>query len=123
MLGGAALALKHGSTKLAALPLATNLFTSVTSVFSIIASGQCNTPRLLPQRGVTRWCVPHKQIRGLDKFRSDKQKKHDAMLSNIKRRAAQERAAYKKLAQDEPDALASGGDMPNTSKPCDDEDG
>lgn len=66
--------------------------------------------------------MPTKKIADLKKARQEKRKKKGWTMAEIKLRAAQERAAYKKLAQNEPDALASGGDMSETSKePCDDD--
>lgn len=60
--------------------------------------------------------MPNKKIGDLKKARAEKRKKKGWTMAEIKLRAAQERMAYKKLAQKEPDALASGGDMSKTSE-------
>jgi len=52
-----------------------------------------------------------KKVTDLKKARQKKRDKTGWTLEEIKKRAAEERAAYKKLAEEEPDALASGGDM------------
>lgn len=47
----------------------------------------------------------------LQKARQKKINKKVWTLEEIKKRAEDERAAYKKLAEKEPEGLASGGDM------------
>lgn len=54
-----------------------------------------------------------KKIANLQKIRQAKRQKTGWTAAEIKKRAAQERAAFKKLTENEPDALASGGDMAN----------
>ena len=62
------------------------------------------------------------KVTDLQKARKCKRQKTGWTTEEIKKRAAEERAAYKGLAENEPDALASGGDMSNIwEEPDDDE--
>lgn len=47
----------------------------------------------------------------LQKARKKKREQTGWTIEEIKKRAAAERVRYKNLAEEEPDALASGGDM------------
>ena len=51
------------------------------------------------------------KITDLQKARRKKRDKAGWSIEEIKKRAEEERANYKKLTKEEPDALASGGDM------------
>lgn len=51
------------------------------------------------------------KITDLQKARQYKREKTGWTAKEIKKRAEEERTKYKKLAEKEPDALASGGDM------------
>lgn len=63
-----------------------------------------------------------KKVTDLKKARQSKRAKTGWTIDEIKKRAAEERSAYKKLAENEPDALASGGDMSKIlEEPDDDE--
>lgn len=64
--------------------------------------------------------MPEK-VTDLKKVRQDKRQKTGWTTAEIKKRAAEERAKYKELAADEPDALASGGDMENILEESDDD--
>lgn len=57
----------------------------------------------------------------LQKTRQDKRQKTGWTTAEIKKRAAQDRAAYKELTENEPDALASGGDMSKILEESDDD--
>lgn len=57
-----------------------------------------------------------KKVTDLKKARQEKREKSGWSLEEIKKRAAEERAAYRRLAKDEPDALASGKGMSSTSE-------
>ena len=61
-----------------------------------------------------------KNVADIQKARQDKRQKQGWSEAEIKQRAAQERAKYKKFSEDEPDALASGGDMSNILEESDD---
>ena len=64
-----------------------------------------------------------KKLTDLQQARQNKRQKTGWTAEEIKKRAAEERAAYEKLAENEPDALASGGDMSNIlEEPDNDED-
>lgn len=52
-----------------------------------------------------------KKVTDLKKAQQDKRQKTGWAMEEIKKIAAEERAEYKELAENEPDALASGGDM------------
>lgn len=52
-----------------------------------------------------------KKIVDLQQARQAKRQKTGWTTAELKKCAAQERAAYKKLTKNEPDGLASGGDM------------
>ena len=56
--------------------------------------------------------MPNKII-DLKKVRQDKRKIKGWTMEEIEKRAVEERSGYKKLAENEPDALASGQDMSN----------
>lgn len=60
-------------------------------------------------------------LTNLQDARQKKRKKNGWSLSEIEKRAAEERALYKKLAKNEPDELASGGDMKKILEESDDE--
>ncbi len=62
-----------------------------------------------------------KKVADLKKARQVKRKKTGWTAAEIKKRAAEERAAYKKLVEKEPDALASGGDMSKILEECNDD--
>ncbi|HED16755.1 MAG TPA: hypothetical protein ENI64_08100 [Gammaproteobacteria bacterium] len=53
------------------------------------------------------------KISDIQKARQEKRQKTGWTHAEIKKRAAEERKAYAKLAENEPDAFASGGDMAN----------
>lgn len=61
------------------------------------------------------------KISDLARARQDKRQKTGWTMAEIKKRAAEERAAYKQLAENEPDELASGRDMDNILKERDDD--
>ena len=56
--------------------------------------------------------MPNK-VTDLKKVRQDKRKIKRWTMEEIEKRASEERSNYKKVAENEPDALASGKDMPN----------
>jgi hypothetical protein len=62
-----------------------------------------------------------KKIIKLDDARQKKRGKTGWSLAEIEQRAIQEREAYKKLAQHEPDNLVSGGDMSNIAQESENE--
>jgi len=49
----------------------------------------------------------------LEKAHQARRKKMDWTMESIEQKAREEAAAYEKLAKNEPDAIASGGDMAN----------
>lgn len=55
--------------------------------------------------------MAEKKVTDIQKERQDKRQKTGWSEAEIKKRAEQERARYKRLAENEPDALDSGGDM------------
>ena len=61
------------------------------------------------------------KISGIDKARHKKPEKKVWTLEEIKKRAEEERAAYEKLAENEPDNLVSGGDMKKILEESEDE--
>ncbi len=61
------------------------------------------------------------KLTDIQKARHDKRQKTGWTVEEIKKRAAQERARYKNLTKNEPDTLASGGDMSNIAKEKDDD--
>ncbi len=60
-------------------------------------------------------------ITDLNTARQEKRRKTGWTLDEIRARAAQERAEYQKLVQNEPDDLVSGGDMKKILEESDDE--
>jgi hypothetical protein len=51
-----------------------------------------------------------------------KKRRHGWTMSEILKRAAEERALYQKIAKDEPDDITSGGDMKKILEEPDDDD-
>ncbi len=64
--------------------------------------------------------MPEK-VTDIKKARQRKRQKTGWTTAEIQKRTVEERAAYKKLAQNEPDALASGGNMTKILDESDDD--
>ena len=62
------------------------------------------------------------KIDDIQEARQKKAEKKTWTLEEIKKRAEEERAAYKKLTEKEPGDLVSGGDMEKILEEIDDED-
>ena len=60
--------------------------------------------------------VMKKKVVDLQEARQEKRDNSGWSIEEIRKRAAEEREAFKALAEKEPDSLASGGDMKNILK-------